>query len=117
MYPVLLVHHLVTGLISQDAVHNRPAVCCADGLPNIVPQLRQRNAPLAGVAAVGGFCAAFGDMALQYAIAYMGYLVAPSVLNASMVVVGKLTENMQQNTSSSSHAFSISMSTSLKLVK
>ena len=71
--------------------------CSTDGLPNIVQQLQQDNAPLAVIAAAGGLCAAFGDLALQYAIAYMGLLVAPSVLNASMVIIGELAMVYKHN--------------------
>ena len=61
-----------------------------DGRPNFFEQLSQPNGPMVGFAAAGGVCLAFGDIAMQYAVAFLGLSVGPPILNAMTIIIGTI---------------------------
>ena len=61
-----------------------------DGLPNFLNQIQQPNGPLVGFALASGVCLGVGDIALQYAVAFLGLTVGPPILNTIVVVLGTI---------------------------
>ena len=62
-----------------------------DGLPKFLDQIQQpNNGPLVGFALASGACLGVGDIALQYAVAFLGLTVGPPILNTIVVVLGTI---------------------------
>ena len=53
-----------------------------DGHPNFLDQIQQPNGPLVGFALASGVCLGIGDIALQYAVAFLGMTIGPPILTS-----------------------------------
>jgi hypothetical protein len=61
-----------------------------DGRPNFFEQLPQPNGAMVAFAAAGGVCLALGDIAMQYAVAFLGLSIGPPLLNAMTIIIGTI---------------------------
>jgi hypothetical protein len=57
-------------------------------LPNFLEQLQQPNGPVVAFAIAGGICLSLGDIAMQYAVAFLGLSIGPPILNALTIIIG-----------------------------
>jgi hypothetical protein len=62
----------------------------ADGRPNFLDQIRQPNGPVTAFALASGVFLGIGDVALQYAVAFLGLAIGPPIMNALTVILGIL---------------------------
>jgi len=67
-----------------------------EGPTNVLQQLPEAPPALVGFALAGGVCLAVGDVAMQYAVAFLGLAVGPSLLNALALIVGVRTRDFLQ---------------------
>lgn len=61
----------------------------AGDVPNLIPQLHQRNGPLVGFVMLGGLCGAFADVCSKFAITLMGLVIAPSLTQLAQIALSK----------------------------
>ena len=59
-----------------------------NGAPNFLQQVQQANGPLVGFSIASGIFLGIGDVALQYAVAFLGMAIGPPIMNALTVILG-----------------------------